>query len=90
VYLSHNRRLHSAESKDLGDAYQRMLFRAFRPRTTKEDKKSQPPSEAEGSAVSLNSKPMFAAEESLYDVHGLKPCRWRFIDRAQFSHTCPN
>jgi hypothetical protein len=31
-----------------------MLLGAFRPQTTTEDKKSQPPTGAEGSAVSIN------------------------------------
>jgi hypothetical protein len=35
-----NRGLYGAESKDPGDACWQMLFRAFRPQTTTEDKKS--------------------------------------------------
>src|SRR5882757_3553062 len=46
-----NRGLYGAESKDPGDACWQMLLGAFRPRTAKEDTKSQPPSKAEGSAV---------------------------------------
>jgi hypothetical protein len=41
-----NRGLHSAESKDPGDACWQMLLGAFRPQTTPEDKKSQTLSEA--------------------------------------------
>jgi hypothetical protein len=41
-----NRGPYSAESKDPGDACWQMLFGAFRPETTTEDKKSQTPSEA--------------------------------------------
>jgi hypothetical protein len=46
-----NSRLYGAKSKDPGDACWQMLFGAFRPQTTTEEKKSQTPSEAEGSAV---------------------------------------
>ena len=46
-----NRGFYGAKSKDLGDAYWQMLFGAFRPHATTEDKKAQAPSEAEGSAV---------------------------------------
>jgi hypothetical protein len=45
------RRVYGAKSKDLGDVCWQMLFRAFRPQTTWKVKKSQPLSEAEGSAV---------------------------------------
>src|ERR1700676_4926552 len=38
--------LYGAESKDPGNAGWQMLLGAFWPRTAKEDKKSQPPSEA--------------------------------------------
>jgi hypothetical protein len=37
-----NRELYGAESKDPGDACWQMLLRAFRPRTAKDNKKSQP------------------------------------------------
>jgi hypothetical protein len=37
-----NREFYGAESKDPGDACWRMLLRAFRPRTAKDNKKSQP------------------------------------------------
>jgi len=37
--------LYGAESKDPGDARWQMLLGAFRPRTAKDNKKSQPPSE---------------------------------------------
>jgi hypothetical protein len=46
-----NRGLYGAESKDPGDACRQMLLGAFRPQTAPEDKKSQTPSAAEGSAV---------------------------------------
>src|ERR1700747_376298 len=46
THLSDDRGFYGAKSKDLGDAYGQMLFGAFRPQTTKETKKSQPPSEA--------------------------------------------
>ena len=49
------REFYGAKSKDPGDACWPMLFGAFRPQTTREIKKSQPPSEAEGSAVLFTS-----------------------------------
>ncbi len=51
--LSHNRGFY-ARSRDPGDACWQMLFGAFRPQTTREIKKSQPPSAAEGPAVRLS------------------------------------
>src|SRR5580704_13727134 len=52
---------YGAESKDPGDACWQTLFGAFRPQTTREIKKSQPPSAAEGSAVSLDRQRKCAA-----------------------------